>query len=300
MMPAVKTKSMSSYLMLHFVVIIYGFTAILGKLITMPAERLVWYRMMIATVTLMLLAMTRTSPALAWRERLKVMGVGLIVAAHWITFFAAIKLSTVSVVLGCLASITLFTSLLEPLMFRKRPDAVEVIIGLLIIAGLYLIFQFEPDYWEGIACATLSSFLAALFSVINKGLVVRHSARTISTWEMAGGFLGITVYLAATGRATAALFHPGTMDLLYLLLLGTVCTAFAFIANVAVMKRLSAYAVALTINLEPVYGILLAFLIFGESELMSSGFYLGTLVILLSVFGYPIYAHRQGQRSAVE
>lgn len=281
-----------SHLKLHFVVVVFGFTAILGKLISMPAEQLVWYRMLMAAVAfIVLFTIKRTRFLLHPREILKIIGVGVIVSVHWLTFFGAIKLSNISVTLGCLASATLFTSFLEPALLRKRMNGVEVVIGLLIIAGLYLIFQFETQYWKGIVSAIISAFLAGLFTVLNRMLVTKHSARVITFWEMVGGVLCMTIYLLLTRGFSAEMFHPKLTDMLYLLILGIVCTAFAFVVQVDVMKKLSAYVVVLTINLEPVYGIILAFLFFGESELMSPGFYAGTLVILLSVFGYPVYRH---------
>jgi drug/metabolite transporter (DMT)-like permease len=289
-----------SHLKLHLIVIIFGFTAILGKLITMPAEQLVWWRMLIAALTFIaLFSINRTTFILPLREVLKILGVGLIVAGHWLCFFGAIKLSNVSVMLGCLASATLFTSLLEPVVFRKRMNGVEVIIGLLIIAGLYLIFQFETHYWKGIVTAITSAFLAGLFTVLNRKLVAKHRARIITFWEMIGGVLGISIYLIFSGGFSAEMFHPKRMDMVYLLILGTICTAFAFVVQVDIMKKLTAYVVVLTINLEPVYGIFLAFLFFGQSELMSAGFYSGTMIILASVFGYPVYVKHLERKKAI-
>ncbi len=275
---------------LHFIVVIFGFTAILGKLIHLPAPQLVWYRMLIATVSfLVYFAIKKRNFKISPYQVLKIIGVGLIVTAHWITFFGAVKLSNVSVTLGCLASTTLFTSFLEPLFFRKKVNKTEVIIGVLIISGLYLIFQFQAEYWEGIICATSSAFLAGLFTVLNRKLVAKHPASVISFWEMLGGLIGITIFLFFSDGFNSAIIHPTTSDLFYLLILGVICTAFAFVIQVDVMKQLTAYVVALTINLEPVYGIILAFLFFGDSELMSYGFYAGTLIIIIAVFGYPVY-----------
>lgn len=294
-----KQSILYNHLKLHFIVIIYGFTAILGKLITLPADQLVWYRMFIAaSAFLILFLVSKTKFVLQISEVLTLLGVGIIVGAHWVTFFGAVKLSNVSVTLGCLASATLFTSILEPLFFRKRLNAVEVIIGMLIIIGLYLIFQFETKYWQGIIMAITSAFLAGLFTVLNRKLVKKHSARIISFYEMIGGFSGIAIYLLFSGSFSSGLATPNGMDIVYLLILGLVCTAFAFVIQVDVMRQLTAYIVALTINLEPIYGIILAFAFFGDSELMSSGFYLGTVVILLSVFGYPVYNHIVAKRKA--
>lgn len=279
-----------SHLKLHFIVLIYGFTAILGKLISLPATQLVWYRMLIAVITFYIfLRWKKTDLTISRKQFFKLFGIGMIVALHWITFFGAIKISNVSVALGCLATTTLFTSLLEPFFFRKRINAVEVIVGILIIIGLYLIFRFETRYTSGVIVALVSAFLAGLFTVINKKMVVHQKASVISFYEMSGGLTIISIYLLFSGWGNAPLKLPSPIDFVYLLALGTICTAFAFAVQVDIMKHLSAYVVALTINLEPVYGIVMAYFLFGETEHMTGGFYIGTSIILASVLGYPLY-----------
>ncbi len=276
-------------LKMHLVVFIYGFTAILGKLITLDAIELVWYRMLIAFVSLgILLKLRKRTLTTDWPSALKMLGIGFVVAFHWIAFFHAIKISTISVALGCMASTTLFTSLLEPALVRRPLVKLEVIIGVVIIAGLYIIFQFEPDHVAGIITALTAAFLAALFTVLNKLMIGTHRPLVISFYEMGGGFLAITLFMAFSGTFAQGLQMPVPADWLYLLLLGVVCTAYAFAASVKVMQVLSAYTAVLIINLEPVYGILLAFLFFGDSEYMSLGFYLGTLIILAAVFLFPV------------
>ncbi|MCX6238685.1 MAG: DMT family transporter [Bacteroidia bacterium] len=269
---------------------IYGFTAILGKLISLPADQLVWYRMLIAVITFyFFLHLKKTDLSISRKQFFKLFGIGLIVAIHWITFFGAIKISNVSVTLGCLATVTLFTSLLEPFFFRKRINAVEVIVGLLIILGLYLIFRFETRYSLGVIVALISAFLGGLFTVLNKKMVMHQTASVISFYEMLGGLTGITIYLLFSGLGNSPLTLPSPTDFTYLLILGIICTAYAFAIQVDVMKQLSAYIVALTINLEPVYGIVMAYFLFGETEHMTGGFYLGTTIILISVLGFPLY-----------
>jgi len=296
-----KSETLKSHFKLHFVVLIYGFTAILGKLITLPATQLVWFRMLIAAVSFYLyFRIRKKSFRVSRKDLLQILGVGLIVGAHWITFFGAIKISNVSVTLGCLASTTLFTSFLEPLFYRRRLNLLDIFIGLMIIAGLYMVFRFETQYTAGILVALTSAFLAGLFTVLNKKLIAHNSASVISFYEMLGGFAGISIFLAFTGQLNLSSLQMTGMDLFYLLLLAIVCTAFAFAVQVDVMRELSAYIVALTINLEPIYGILLAFFIFGESEQMTAGFYAGTAVILLAVFGYPIYHHYKRKRALLK
>ncbi len=285
-----RKELLATYLKLHLIVLIYGFTAIFGKLIELPALELVWYRMIIAVVTFYIYLKWKGINLVVPRKVLfKFFGVGMIIAIHWVTFFGAIKLSNVSVALGVFATTTLFTSLLEPFFQKKRLNYFEVLIGLIIIAGIYLIFRFETRYALGIVVALLSSFLAGLFVVINKNLIVNHRAVQISFYEMIGGVITLTIVMALSGRGISIpILIPSYSDFFYLILLGTVCTAFAHTVQVDVMQHLSAFTVSLTINLEPVYGILMAFFIFGESEKMTAGFYAGTLIILLSVVGFPV------------
>ncbi|MBS2212233.1 EamA family transporter [Carboxylicivirga mesophila] len=288
-MTNINKKLITNYTKLHFVVILYGFTAILGKLITLPAPQMVWYRMIIAFLVLGGYLWYKKMPiAIGTVNILKLMGIGLVVAFHWITFFHAVKISNVSVTLGCMASTTLFASFLEPIIFRKRIKWVEVLIGLVIILGLYLIFQFELTYWKGIITALISAFLAGLFTVLNKIYIDKYHPVTISFYEMLSGFISIGIFLMIIEVLPNNLLIPTNSDIIYILILGIVCTAYAFVVAVDVMKVLSAYTVVLAINMEPVYGILLAFFIFGQSEFMSAGFYLGTLVILAAVFLHPI------------
>ncbi len=285
---------LKNHLKLHFVVVLYGFTAILGKLVTLPSPQLVWYRMFIAAAVLgLFIHFKKINVKIGWKSALQIMAVGLVVAFHWITFFGAVQISNVSVTLGCMASTTLFASFLEPIIFRKKVKWIEVLIGIIIISGLYLIFQFELNYIHGIITALVSAFLAGLFTVLNKLFINDHHPVTISFYEMLSGFVGITIFLAFTGTFNGNLVKPETMDIVFVVILGVVCTAYAFVTAVDVMKVLSAYTVVLAINMEPVYGIVMAWLIFGQSEFMSAGFYFGTAVILLAVFLHPILSRRK-------
>ena len=291
----------TTYLKLHLIVLIYGFTAILGKLIALPALELVWYRMLLAVVTFYIyLKFSKQDLKVPGSVLIRFFLVGMIIAIHWVTFFGAIKLANVSVALGGFATTTLFTSLLEPFFHRKRINILEVVIGLVIIAGIYLIFRFETRFALGILVSLISAFLAGLFTVMNKKLVVSHRAVLISFYEMIGGLMALTIIMAVMGRGISTPFLvPGPKDLFYLVILATVCTAFAHTTQVAVMSHLSAFTVTLAINLEPVYGIVMAYFIFGETERMTAGFYAGTLVILLSVIGFPLsqyYLRRKAGR----
>lgn len=284
---------LKDYLRLHFIVLLWGFTAILGKLLTVPPVELVFWRTGLAALGLATLLLGRRQP---WRIPLgqvwRLLGVGALVAAHWITFFLAARISSVSVCLAGLATLALWTSLLEPLLLWRRVRGYEVGLGMLTMLGLYLVSQAELDQLLGLGVAVLSAGLSALFSVLNSKLVKEHPPLRLTFYEMLGACLSVVLFLPiyshyfTNGRGVQLDWHG--FDWLWLLLLAGVCTVYAFSASVELMKRLSAFVVNLTTNLEPVYGIGLAVLIFGAEEKMSGGFYLGTLLILVSVLVHPL------------
>lgn len=275
-------------LLLHATVVIWGFTGTLGKLISIPAVGLVWYRVLIASVSLFLYFIARKKNLRVTKITfLKFILNGALVGAHWILFFASIKLSTVAVTLVCLSSITLFTAIFEPIINKKRISRLEILAGILIITGIILIFKFETNYTKGIILGLLSAVFASLFAIINSKLVQRHQAPVIAFYELSGAFLWITIYLFVTSGFTQKIV-PTTADIGYLLLLGTICTSMAYVAGVYVMRELSAFRVALITNLEPVYGILIAFLFFGDLNKMTPGFWAGALIILSTIMLYPV------------
>lgn len=277
-------------LILHFTVFIWGFTGILGALISVDAVQMVWYRVLIATITLFCyFKLSKTSLRITKKQFLQFLFTGSIVALHWILFFQAIKVSTVSVTLVCLSSFTLFTAILEPLIKKQRIQVADIIIGLIIIIGIYLIFKFESRYTLGIILGLSAAVASSLFGTINSVLVQKSNPLVISFYEIMGAFLWITLYRLFDQSLFTERFSLSTTDWLYLSLLGTICTALAYVAGVSVMRTISAFRVALITNLEPVYGILLAFIFFGNKETMSTGFYLGAVIILTAVFVYPIY-----------
>jgi len=274
-------------LILHFTVLIWGFTGVLGELISVSALHLVWYRVLIAALSLWVFFMfKRRSIRVSMAQLGQYLAVGSLVGLHWVLFFHAIKISTVSVTLVTLSSVTLFTSILEPIINRKRISISDVMVGLLIIFGIYLIFKFEFQYFWGIVYGLSCAFCASIFSIFNARMVKKASPTIITFYEMIGAFAVVSIMLAVVGQFDEQLFLSQS-DLLYLLLLGGLCTAFAYVLGVAVMKELSAFTVALTTNLEPVYGIILALMIFGQREAMSTGFYFGAIIILGAVFIYP-------------
>lgn len=294
-----KTAIIEQYAHLHFIVILLGFTAILGALITIEAVELVWYRMFFAfTGLFFFFRWRRITWKISLKKQLPLLAIGAIVALHWITFFHAINVSNVSVTLGVFASTTLFTSFLEPILQKRRLFWLEIFIGLVIISGIYIIFQYEFHFIEGILFSLLSALLNGLFVVLNRNISWKHHPSVISFYEMIGGFLFITLFMLFTGQINARLFSLGGMDLFLLLVLGLVCTSYAFTAIVDIMKVLSAYTVVLAINLEPVYGIIMAFFFFPAQETMSAGFYAGASIIIVSVFSYP-FLKRKFRKNAI-
>ena len=285
--PASTNKNL---LILHFTVFIWGFTGILGAVISVDAVQLVWYRVLIASISLFIyFKLSKNSLKVSRKQFLAFFFTGSIVALHWILFFHAIKVSTVSVTLVCLSSFTLFTAIIEPLIKRKRIEMGDVIVGLIIIFGIYLIFKFESNYTLGIILGLSAALASSLFGAINSILVQKTNPITIGFYEISGAFFWITLYRIFDGTLATERFDLSATDWTYLLLLGTICTAVAYVAGVSVMRTLSAFRVALVTNLEPVYGIFLAFIFFGTKEAMSTGFYLGAVIILGTVFLYPVY-----------
>jgi len=274
-------------LLLHLTVLIWGFTGVLGELISISALHLVWYRVLIAAFSLFVYFTVKGKSIHVTREKLvQLLLVGGVVGLHWVLFFHAIKISTVSVTLVTLSSVTLFTAILEPLVNKKRISKADVAIGLVIIFGIYLIFKFEFQYVWGIIFGLSCALCASIFSICNAQMVKQSSPTIITFYEMLGAFLWISLFMLLSGQFNENLWLD-SRDALYLLLLGVVCTAVAYVLGVAVMKELSAFTVALTTNMEPVYGIILALLLLGQKETMSLGFYFGALIVLGAVFVYP-------------
>ncbi|GAA4040217.1 DMT family transporter [Flavobacterium chungnamense] len=273
-----------SYLHLHLIVFIWGFTAILGRLITLDALPLVWYRMLFAVGFIFIYIKYKRMPIkIPKRILLKFLVAGLVIALHWFTFFRAIKVSNVSITLACLSTGAFFTSLIEPIFFGKKIVWYEIFFGLIVVFGLSIIFNVEGRYVEGILLALTSAFLSASFAVINSKFVKDYDPSVISYYELGGGVLFFSIFLLFTNSFNSEFFQLTTSDFVYLLILSSVCTAYAFIASTAVMKFLSPYTVMLTINLEPIYGIILAVIIFEDKEQMSPQFYVGAVIILLTV-----------------
>ncbi len=278
-----------SYLHLHLIVFIWGFTAILGALISLDALPLVWFRMSLAAAMIGIYLVYKKIPFLLSPQVIaRFLVAGCIIALHWFTFFKAIKVSNISVTLACLSTGAFFTSLLEPLLQKKKIVWYEVFFGLLVIVGLVIIFEVELQYKLGIALALVSAFLSALFAVINSKFVQKHEAPVIAFYELMGGVGFFSLLLWVSRAFTPTFFSISGSDWLYLGILSSICTAYALINSVKIMQYLSPFTVMLTINLEPIYGIILALLIFDDKEKMSGPFYLGASLILLTVVGNAV------------
>lgn len=284
----------NALVLLHITVLIWGFTGIFGRLIDQPANQLVYTRTIIGMLGLLVASFWLKFPVLpnrrdVWHQMLT----GVVIAGHWWTFYHAIKISSVSVAVACLASSTVFTALLEPLWNKRRIQPYELILGVVVLVALLMIFGLETEYRVGILVATISALLSAWFTVVNGQLVKRDHAGRIGLYELLGATLVVGLWLGVEGELPPPLWELPSDQILWHLILGLVCTSFAFVAGIAVMRQLSAFTVSLTVNLEPVYSIILALLIWGESEKLHMGSYLGFGLILSSLFVNGMLARRK-------
>jgi drug/metabolite transporter (DMT)-like permease len=274
-----------AFLQLHLAVIFAGFTAILGKLITLNEGLLTAYRMFLSALILaVVLYFKNQSKRLSRKNTLTLFAVGAIISLHWVSFYGSIKYSNVSVSVTCLSTIGFFTSLFEPLIMRRRVDLAEVFLGMLAVAGIYLIFNFYPEYKTGIIFGIISAMLACLFPIFNKKILNEFSPNTVTLYEMTGGFIALIFILPLyLYFFPADYFIPTSSDWLWLIILAGACTVFAFNLSLNALKHISAFTVNLTYNFEPIYSIILAFIIFKENKFLGPGFYFGFALILLAI-----------------
>lgn len=280
----------TSYLQLHVAVLLFGFTAILGRLIDLQEIIIVWYRLWFTCLSLLFVPQIwRSLRAMTPVRYFQLIGIGIIVSLHWVMFYGAVKYSNVSVTLSCMATASFFTALVEPIITQRKVKLYELALGLLIIPGIYLIFYFSDFYLTGIIMGLTAALLASIFASLNKKMVAKQDALSMTFVELGGGLLFLTLVIPGYLEffPTSALM-PSFTDLIYLLILAILCTTFAYVLSIHALKQLSAFSNALTINLEPVYGIFLAFLIFQENQEMDNRFYLGTLLVLVAVFLHPV------------
>lgn len=275
---------LKNYLHLHFIIFIWGFTAILGALISIDAIPLVWFRVTIAVILILIyLLIKKISFKKSFKELLQFLFGGVLIAIHWITFFYAIKVANVSITLAAMSTGALFITLIQRLLFKKKIIGYELLFSLLAIVGLVIIFQAESNYVIGIGVALFSSFLSASFSILNAKLIKTHKATVISFYELLFASLFIGIILFFQGVISLNFFILSKTDWLYLIILASICTAYAFVASTEVLKSVSPFTMMLTINLEPIYGIVLAIIIFKQKEIMTANFYYGALLILITV-----------------
>lgn len=283
---------------LHIAVFLAGFTAILGKLIMLNEGLLVWFRLFVTVITLGAILFFRNQllriPA---KDVLKIFGVGTIVAIHWVTFYGSVKYANVSVALVCFSATGFFTAFFEPLILKRKISSVEVLLGLMAIAGIYIIFDFHPQYKMGIIFGIISAMGSALFPIFNKTLLLTYSPRILTLYELGGGLLALTILVPVyLTQFPATYYLPTTTDWLWLLVLAWLCTVLSFDLQLNALKKISAFTANLTYNLEPVYGIILAFIFFKENQNLYREFYFGVLLILLAVILQMIRIYRS-QRS---
>jgi drug/metabolite transporter (DMT)-like permease len=283
---------------LHIAVFLAGFTAILGVLIKLNEGLLVWFRLFITVATLAIILLYRKQLLrISFKETWKIFGVGTIVAIHWVTFYASIKYANASVALVCFSATGFFTAFFEPLILKRRISLIEVGLGLLAIAGIYIIFDFHPQYKVGVIFGIISAMGSALFPIYNKQLLTRYTPRLLMFYELGGGLLALTIlvpfYLM---QFPAAYYLPTATDWLWLLVLAWLCTVLSFDLQLNALKKISAFTANLTYNLEPVYGIILAFVFLNENKDLHTGFYFGVLLILLAVVLQMIRIYRSRKK----
>tara|TARA_Y100000589_G_scaffold332150_1_gene389728 strand:+ start:13648 stop:14523 length:876 start_codon:yes stop_codon:yes gene_type:complete len=274
-----------SLVFLHLIILIWGFTGILGKLIDMSSTHIVLNRMAISFICLLVINKLFFKQLLISKKNLITYSlIGILIAIHWICFFEAIKESTVSLALICLSSVSLFTSIIEPIFYKRKIYVHELILSLFVISGILIIFNYENLYLKAIILSIISAFFAALFTVLNHNLInQKHNSTVISSWEMFGGTIGIIIYLLFSNQFNFNII-PNKIDVLYILILSVICTAFAFSASIEIMKKISPFTVNISVNLEPIYAIILALIIFKEEEKMTTEFYIGSIIIISSIF----------------
>lgn len=307
-------KEYKSYFEIHFAVLLFGFTAVLGKFIAFDQLALVWHRMWIAVVGLLLFPKVfHGLRKIKKKDAVIFAGIGVVVSLHWVSFFASVKFGNVSVALACMATSALFISLLEPIITKSKFQWFELVLGFFVIAGILLILDIGEAYYASILVGLIAAFLAALFSTLNKKYLKSYNPISVSTIELLTGFLFLTIVIIVyEGRfdfSKYSLFQNGLISeyalfgvylhsFWYLLALGLLCTSVAYALALSSLRGLSAFSAGLAVNLEPVYGVLMAIAVFNEDKELTTSFYLGTVLIFLSVFVHPIFTRIQRKRKA--
>jgi len=274
-----------AFFQLHFAVFLAGFTAILGKLIHLNEGWLVWYRMLITVAVIFIISFFKKElKPISIKKIAPLLGTGCIIALHWLTFYASIKYSNASIALVCFSATGLFTALFEPLITKSKFMFLEILLGFIVVAGIYIIFNFNPHFKTGIIFGIISAMGAAIFPILNKGFLPVFAYREVTFYEMIGGFVGLSLLLPLYFILFPASYAlPTVSDWIWLLILSILCTVYALNLQLKALEKISAFTSNLTYSLEPVYGILLAFLIFHEHKYFGPSFYWGMLLSLIAV-----------------
>lgn len=286
---------------LHIAIFLAGFTGVLGKLITLNEGLLVWYRLAITAITMWILfTLTGKLRKISLSDILKISGVGFIAAMHWVTFYGAVKYANVSVALVCFSSVGFFTALLEPLFTRKRIVGIEVLLGLFVMAGIYIIFHFDPKYKTGIIVGIISALLIACAIIMVRQFVQRINPETFLTWQMTGGVVTLSLIMPLyLHRFPTQHVLPSTTDWFWLFILAWFCSVLAFQFSANALKHLSAFTVNISYNFEPLYGILMAFALYHENKQLDWSFYVGLAMIVIAVALQMWRVWHQARRTAI-
>lgn len=287
-----------AFIQLHMAVFLAGFTGLFGKLVSLNEGLLVWYRLLITSVTMWILfSLTKKLQKVATKDILKLAGIGFIAAMHWVTFYGSIKYANISVGLVCFSAVGFFTALLEPVILRVKIKWVEVLLGLMVIAGIYIIFRFDTRYKTGIILGTTSALLIAFVIIILRQFVQRINPETVLTYQLSGGLLALTAVMPLyLQQFPPEYIIPTWGDFGWLLVLAWFCSVWAFQLSVNALKKLTAFTVNLTFNLEPVYGIIMAFIFFNENQNLSKWFFIGFALIAASLIIHVLMLLREEKK----
>jgi drug/metabolite transporter (DMT)-like permease len=291
-----------AFIQLHIAIFLAGFTGIMGRLIDLNEGLLVWYRLFISSITMWILfSITKKLRRIPFKDIMKLTGIGFLAALHWVTFYGSIKYANVSVALVCFSSIGFFTAILEPLLLNVRIKWVEVFLGALVIAGIYIIFHFDKTYKTGIILGVISAVLISIVMIYIRQFVQRINPETVLTYQLSGGLLTLSALMPFyLQQFPTSYIFPDWNDWMWLLVLAWFCSVLAFQLSVNALKRLSAFTVNLSYNLEPIYGILLAFIVYKENEFLSKWFYVGFSIIIATLLIHVIMVLKQEKKLVID
>jgi len=287
-----------AFIQLHISVFLAGFTGILGRLIKLDAAWLVWYRLLLTSVTMIILySLTKKLLRVPFKDIVKLFGIGLLAAIHWVCFYAAIKVANVSVALVCFSAVGFFTAIFSPFILKTKFDKTELFLGLIVIGAILLIFNFDPQYKTGIILGIISALVISINIILLREFIKKYNPETVLTYQISGGFLMLSAFMPLlVYYFPPEVYLPDTSDFLWLLVLAWLCSVWAFQLTGHALKKLSAFTVNLTFNMEPVYGIILAFIVYHENKLLSKWFYIGFAMIAFALILHMLLLFRQSKR----